>query len=95
MRKRAEKKSARNQEPEQQLGRPSIDKKSQKLVKDRVPQKLYADYLFEKGKEYERRKREMQEQKEKSIMEKEGLTFKPQILTKGSGSGSKAADKFE
>jgi hypothetical protein len=58
MRKRAEKKAARNQEPDQQLGRPSIDKKSQKLVKDRVPQKLYADYLFEKGKEYERRKRE-------------------------------------
>lgn len=58
MRKRAAKKSARNEKPDQQLGRPSIDKKSQTLVKDRVPQKDIADYLFEKGKEYERRKRE-------------------------------------
>lgn len=93
MRKRAEKKAARNQEPEQTLGRPSIAKKSQQLVKDRAPKQNIADYLIKKGKEYERRKKEMQEQKERTLKEQEGLTFKPSILNKGTG--SKAAAKFE
>lgn len=59
MRKRAEKKAKRKPEPEP-LGKPTLNSKSMQIVKDKKPStKNYADYLIQKGKEYEKHKKEL------------------------------------
>lgn len=59
MKKRAERKAekaAKGKEAEN-LGRPSLNPKSMQIIKDKVPNTTnYADYLIQRGIEYEKRK---------------------------------------
>lgn len=93
MKKRAEMKAKRNPEPEP-LGKPTLNEKSRKLAKDVATGKSHVDYLISKGREYEKRKQELAEEKERTLVEKETLTFTPNINSKGSSS-ARRGDTFE
>lgn len=93
MRKRAEKKASRIAEPEP-IGKPSLNSKSMRMVKDKGPDhKNYADYLISKGKEYEQHKKELADGQLKN--DDEDLTFSPKIIVKPTKQDEIKMNKFE
>ena len=79
----AKKASLKEEEPQ---FRPKVDKKSEKILKDKQLPKgaSYADYLFAKGKEYQQRREDRLKDKQDAEQADENLTFTPQILRKES-----------
>lgn len=66
------------------------------IIKDKIPvTKNYADYLIQKGKEYEQHKQLLFTQKLKTESADPELTFTPAILKKATRDKSVKLDKFE